>query len=283
MPDLTDVQAMIDVAQEACEPTEILDADGQVIALFTTPTIVTRDGSLIDVEAFTHRLRPAPRRTQGTVTTRTPAAFAGYLTRHAQPCTEVWADDQVQTLIAVLNADTPTTPGWRDHRAILEPTPSTAWIAWASIDGVPMDPEEFAGFLHERAGDVGGTARETLADFARLAHGLKPQPEENRDGSRADSDQAVAQKPANDECSTSTSEPGIPSRFDVLLTPFVGGDTHLIHAHLAHHRTAGRPRLTVLLQSPVEVLADAFDDIVAAAAALIQQPIWDGTPADPAT
>lgn len=297
MPELTDVQAIIDVAQEACGPAEIT-LDGQVVAL-----IDSLRGTLLDVDAIVSSLRPTPRRTHGTVTTRTPQAFAGYLARHALPWSEVWVDDDRHTLLAVLNADSPTEPGWRDHRVILRPAMTVAFDAWTGIDGVPLALDEFGRFLRDRAGDVGSTAADMLAGFSRRqdrlvgkshglvekshglvekCHGLETEtgnPEPVRDGPGTDPSDATATTPGP----TNVSDLGLPATFLIEMSPYAEGQTRLVNARLIYRHDDEHPRITVHLDGAAAALDDAFDEIVATADQLIAPPVWEGTPALPAT
>ena len=69
--------------------------------------------------------------------------------------------------------DNPIEPGLKQHRIVLVRTPTLAWEAWRTHNGVKMTQDAFAEFLDERAIDVVKPSGADMLELARSFHATR--------------------------------------------------------------------------------------------------------------
>lgn len=106
-------------------------------------------------------LMPAPSRVNVLATLSNIGSFIDYVKRHAVSNSVVWCEFNPQTyklrFAAVLDEiGAASTPAWRDHWAVYEPSTSAEWQVWTSNDGPKQikDQVSFAEFLERNGDDI---------------------------------------------------------------------------------------------------------------------------------
>jgi len=286
MPDLTDTQAIIDVAKEAADPSPLGD-DGR---FFTVVTPEGGDLHIVDLEDHLDKYRDRPRRKTGTVNVHDAPAFIAYLSKHALPETEVWADLANQALVAVINAHegideladaiTQTIEGpagWGDHRAQLALRKTPAWVAWAKYDKQFLTQTTFAEHVEERLPDFAAPAG---ADMLELAQSFKAHSKVNFESSRRlkSGETTLEYREETEATAGKKGTIAIPDVFTLGIAPFDGTQGYKVNARFRYRITDGTLSLGYVLERPEDILRAAFDDIVTAVDGGITASIWHGTP-----
>lgn len=104
----------------------------------------------------------APRRKKGIATFSAIDSFAAYIATHAVDGTTAWADFNPQTFAlsftGVLDENSKSAPGWREHRAKYLPDMSTEWKTWTGSahngrNAKVFSQVEFAEFIEANSND----------------------------------------------------------------------------------------------------------------------------------
>lgn len=281
MPDLTDTQAIIDTATLAAEPTALSNTGSRL------HSVVVPEGAhveIIDLEEHLEAFRDRPRRKIGTVQVHDAPAFIAYLSKHALPETEVWADLANQQLVAVINANMGQTgdgvedyAGWGDHRVKLVLHKTPAWVAWAGNDKKLMAQSSFAEHVEERLPDF---VTPPGADMLELAQSFKAATNVAFESSRRlkSGETTLEYREQTEATAGKKGNIAIPDVFALGIAPFDGAEGYKVNARFRYRITDGTLLLGYVLERPEDVLRLAFDDIVTAVDGGITASIWHGTP-----
>jgi uncharacterized protein YfdQ (DUF2303 family) len=286
MPELNDVQTIVDTATLAAEPS-ILDPTNRF------HSVLVPDGAsleVIDIEKHLDKYRDRPRRKTGLVSVHDAPAFIAYLTKHALPETEVWADLANQQLVAVINANegidagaiaaTSTVEGpagWADHRAQLVLRKTPAWTAWATNDRKFLTQTTFAEHVEERLPDF---ASPSGADMLELAQSFKAHTRVEFEASRrlSSGQTTLVYREEGTATAGKKGDITIPDIFTLGLAPFDGCEGYKVQARFRYRITDGNLSLGYVLERPEDILRAAFSDIVADVDGGINATIWHGCP-----
>lgn len=136
-------------------------------------------GNLHKIDLTGEQYCDFPERKRGIVTVRNVASFRQYYAKHADGDSEVFADLDMGTVTAVLDAHRRTGDGgideefaarWQQHRLVLALQLTQPWKDWAGSDRKWMLQEPFAEFLEEHARDIdpgGGVSAMDLFEAAQ--------------------------------------------------------------------------------------------------------------------
>lgn len=240
------------------------------------------EGYLITVDTEEYAQRP--HRKRGTVTASDAAAFAAYVKKHGLAQTEVWSNPPTASLVAVINAHMGTTgdgvedyAGWGDHRVQLRLTTTPAWTAWASHDRKLLGQVDFAEHVEDRLIDFVTPDGATMLELAQTFNAKRSVKFESSRRLKSGETQLVYKE---DETAAAgrKGDIDIPDTFELALRPYEGCAPYRVPARLRYRIVDGQLRLGYVLERPDEIQRAAFDDIVNAVHAEIDQPIWNGTP-----
>lgn len=152
----SDTQAIIDAARLGEAPAEL--------ELGRFYVVRRTDGGVKEIDLTGDQYRDFPRRTEGAVYVDNVASFAAYYAKHADPGTEVYADENRHTITAVLDAPWPSADDdgyagddgarWRQHVLVLKPPFTDAWKTWAGNDRQMMGQTQFAEFIEDNLSDI---------------------------------------------------------------------------------------------------------------------------------
>ncbi|MFH9403304.1 DUF2303 family protein [Streptomyces sp. NPDC017638] len=266
---LDGIQSVIDIAQQATEPTKL---DPGHIYTITTPRGVHQ----VDLTGPEHTGRPG--RKHGTTTVRDAESFLAYWAKHSDADSEVYADSDRLTVTAVLDAHTATDPRWAGHRLHLALRETTAWKQWLHMDGQLMKQEEFAEFLEDHLPEL---LEPSSADMLEIAQSFQAAVKVDfQSASRLSSGQRQFQYVETQ--STKAGQKGqltVPEVFTIGLVPFEGSEGYRLTARLRHRIGQDGLRLGYKLERPDEVRKTAFADVVKAVGERIDSTVMNGSPA----
>jgi len=251
---------------------------GKVYA-FVLPGSGDRPYSLQMVDTW--RENDRPRRAVGTIEASSAAGFVNAVKRVDPVDYGVYANFAREQLVAVLNDDTPTGPGWRDHRVELVLEPSVEWRHWFDNQGL-KDQEAFAELIEEGLPDIVEPAAATMLELAqtfeaslsgrfkqagRLANGVRQYVFEEDVDAKAGHGGTI----------------DIPEKFTIRVRPYVGSEPISVEARLRHKVRDGKLQIGYLLVRPEDVKAKAFEGIVVEVGDTLDVTVVEGSAPPPAT
>lgn len=263
MPDRTDTDATIEIAQAAMAHTPLHlggDSESPVVAVPLPPGWTA---ATIDTEQWA----AAPRRARGTVQVHDADSFARAVRQRAAiDEVALYANEETKQLIAVLNDDLVDSsgdqvPDWRDHRVELSLRARPEWTHWRSIDGRYIDQEAFAEHIErglpELVAPAAAEALEIAQTFQATVSARFKQGSRLRDGAQ--------QFQYEEDIEASAGSSGlltIPDQLVIRVAPFFGATAVDVSARFRFRLKAGELSLGYLLDRPDEVERTAFSNIV---------------------
>lgn len=256
---MTDTQPVIDAALRSAE------AKGLTPEIFSVVVPADGEHQLIDLTDKLERQEPTPRRKHERITLHTGDSLAQYVNVHnAKDGTAVvFADVEQASVVAILNAPNGKQAGWSDHRATLKLRFTDAWKRWIDRDGTMMSQTDFAALIEVGLIDIAEPDSATLLEIATTfeAHSAA----NFKSATRLESgERQFRYEETIDARAGRTGELQIPAEFIVVLQPFEGSDVYPLHARLRYRLNDGKLTLGYNLDRPRDVLATAFDDVLAA-------------------
>lgn len=253
----TDVAAAVLTTLDLAAPHAVSD-DGRFFAV----PVGTR---LVDLMREAEKFAPHPARKVGTYTVRDAESFAWYVTRHATPWTEAWADLNRRAILAVIDGHAASAgnfgAGHGEHRVTLELRHTTAWKAWADLNGRMLPQEQFAEHVEARQAEV---VEPRGADLLTIAQTIKQTKAADFESSKRLSDgQTVLVY--REETKTSAGKSGefeVPETITIAVAPFEGSDPFKVTARLRTRIDGGRLLIGYALDRADEVLEAAFRDVL---------------------
>lgn len=184
----------------------------------------------------------------------------------------------------MLNSDQPgesPLAGWADWRAELRLPLTPEWRTWLGVAGKDLSQLEFADFLEDHRLDVkdpdGATLLEIVTNITatRTAHFAQAQ---NLADGRIQFQVSEGLETRAGKAHTLT----IPNSISLGLRPFAGGEAYRLDARLRYRINAEKGlSLSLRLDSPDDVIAHAFDQVVERITAQTGLPVYYGEPATP--
>ncbi|MGI8333440.1 DUF2303 family protein [Actinomadura scrupuli] len=273
----TENDAVIEAAIAQVEPHTL--TDGEIYGYKLPGRVEVID---LDTEVYANR-RERPRRKTGTVVVRNVASFAEYFGKHSDEDTEVYADLDAGTVLAVLNAHQPNgdAPRWEDHRLRLQLTPTLPWRRWIEKDRNMLPQVTFADFIDENLVDI-DKVPVPAAEMLQVATTFQA----NTKGSYTSkiNPSSGARSLIFEEDTTASSGSGkqtipVPDKFAVLLAPFDDVDLYRMEARLRYRIESSGLKLGFFLDRPDDVFRAAVQQIVDQVAEATEAVIMRGAPA----
>lgn len=268
---LTDAQAVIDAAVRSAQPTIVADK----IALVPVPA----GGHVekIDLRAELAPYDERPARKRGTFAVHDADSFVAYLSKHALPNTEVWADATAAKVVGVVNAHSggKDVAGWGDHRVTFAAAETDAWRAWAARDGQLLSQSDFAELIEERSVDI---IRPSAADMLELAQTFEATIGVRFESSKllSSGERVLEYREQVDAKAGRAGKLEIPKDFELALIPFEGADRFKVTARFRYRITDGALRVGYRLDRPADVKREAFLSVVQSIGERIEQPVLRG-------
>lgn len=249
-----EMQAVIDVAQEAAEP--------QVLEPGQAYSVVVPDGSSHLTFDTDDRL-PAPARKSGHPSFHDAASLSEYVNAHKGDGTVLYADVDLSNpgLVAVLNGHHGAGTGWGDHRATLRLRQTPEWRHWMGRNGETLKQTVFAEHIEDGLADIvepeGATMLELAQHFQATTKVNFKSAKQLADGQR----QLVYEETIEAKAGQ-RGEITIPQVFVLGISPFEGSAAYRLNARLRYRLNDGALAIGYVLDRPDKVVRAAFDDIL---------------------
>lgn len=272
MPENTENHDLIVAAQEAVEPYVVRHAidDGPAGLYIVRDT----DGDVhaLDLREQLGLLPEHPARKTGNITFTDPISLIGYLDKHGEPWTEVYADDRACTITAVINAHG-TQPGWADHKATLAVRLTDDWRDWTKYDGELMTQTGFAEFIEDHLPNF---AKPSGADMLELAQTFQATTKVDFASSQRikSGETQLLYTEHQDATAGKKGTLAVPDTFDLGLQVFENGEAYKVTARFRYRIHDGQLRLGYRLTRPRDVLVAAFRGVVEVVSGGITPDVW---------
>ncbi|WP_162941558.1 DUF2303 family protein [Desertimonas flava] len=220
----------------------------------------------------------APRRARGTVQVHSADSFVavcGRLVDEEGPdAVGLYADETANKLVAVLNDDIASAPGWRDHRVELVLRHTPEWEHWHRNQGLKSQ-QDFAETIEAGLTEIHEPAAATMLTIAET---FEAKVDVNF-AQGADMGRGRRQLTFNEKVTAKAGEGGaleIPEKMVLGLRPFIGGDAYKVEAKIKFRLREGKLAIGYVLDRPHETLRDAFLNDTQKVAAALQVALLQG-------
>jgi uncharacterized protein YfdQ (DUF2303 family) len=179
-------------------------------------------------------------------------SFVRYILKHGNDASEIYADTQRQTIVAVLDWHDDE-PGWGVHRATLKFRPDPDWQAWGKIDRRPMSQQEFAEFLEDQRWDI---VTPSAAAVMEACSNLDVTTSAAFSSRTRLSDGTIALSYSEDQ---RTGQVKVPQTITLKLYPFSGSELYEVHARIRTSIKDQKLTFKVLIDRPHKVVETAIE------------------------
>lgn len=210
-----------------------------------------------DVERYGSK----PRRSLGTINVHDAAGFTAAVVQRVGEGVDfpavVYADEERMALVAVLNDDYATEPGWRDHRVELALRKRPEWEHWRRQDGHLLGQEAFAEHIEDGLAELVSPAPGVMLDIAQTFSASTSG--RFKGGHRlADGRRQFVYEEDIDASAGDTGTVAVPEIIELAVRPFFGADRFAVTARFRFRLRNGELTLGYKLDRPDDVERAAF-------------------------
>ncbi|MDX3074593.1 DUF2303 family protein [Streptomyces sp. MI02-7b] len=264
------VQAIIDTAHRAAEPTKVEPGEIYLVA--------TATGDVRTIDLTGDQYLDTPSRKVGTTTVRDAGSFLAYYDKHHDDSSEVYSDVEKLSVTAVLDAHSDDAAAWQQHRLILSLRQTKPWREWLALDGQLVDQDRFASFLEDHLPDLVAPDSATMLEIAQSIQATTSASFQSSSRLQSGERKLVYTEDTTAKAG-GNGELTIPEVFQIAVMPFEGAERYRIQARLKYRIGRDGLRLGFKLEQPEDRLAAAFQDVVKQVSDSITEPVINGTPA----
>lgn len=250
---IDNVQAIIDAARKGMDP--VVLASGTHAQIIYTPTLGVQT---VDMD----KLRDVPVRKRGSVTVFDAASLNKILADNAiVGATTIYVnpDADKPAIVAVLNGNGVTGPGFGDFRASISFRPTPQWEKWTRIDGKLLPQVEFAEFCEENLVDIASPDSATIMEIVTYLQAT--QSTEFKSGVRLDNGQIQFTNLENVEAKVGSGQVAVPSILKLALAPIFGVEPFEIPARFRYRIIDRKLVMGIKLQRVEDVMGTTIKDI----------------------
>lgn len=234
--------------------------------------------------------RTTPDRKRGTTYLHDVASLKLFVQKHKQDGTEIYIDSDFGKgnikVTAILNGDTASASGFKDHRAVFEPNHTPDATEWLQNNGKRMNQDAFAAFLTNNARlivsqnpDNSSVKLPTGAEVLDFASNLEYAEKTTFKRGYREQDGRINFTFQSEDAGKNEQNLKMYEKFGIAFTPYLNGDSFFVEAALKFRidKNNGELLLWYELQQVHKVMEQAArgiaDDLKAAFADL---PIYYG-------
>lgn len=248
----TEAEAVADLAFAAAEPSELDPSVPQSL-------IVPRGATLFELDLSDWRETPV--RPTGIYRPASVEAFIAYVAwQQSDANTTVWVHPTSGKVEAVFDDNGAETPGYRQHRALLQLQPTPEWTYWTRKDGEMMSQEQFAEHIEGGLEEIAAPDAADMLEIAQSFHASKEG--QFRQSTRLASGEQRLQYDETIQATAGRSgELTVPTVVMLAIAPFYGEDRYRLTARLRFRLAGGKLTLGYVLDRPESVQRDALEGI----------------------
>lgn len=210
-------------------------------------------------------LRAAPRRSKGSQRVLDAESFVAEVQRRALTSgasgTTVYADARTLSLVAVLNDDNGTAPGWRDYRVEYEVALTPEWVHWGGRNNTDLALESFARHIEDGLEQIVEPPAADMLELAQTFHAQTGAKFKQASRLATGSTSLVYEE----DVSASAGAAGqveIPQTFTLRLAPLYGTPVSDVEAWFRYRLKSGQLTLSYKLRRPEEFERSGFAYVV---------------------
>lgn len=251
------MQAVIDAARLS-DKAQRIEATSQY-ATWLHPTVGGPVLTRVDIESG----GAAPFRKRGTIQVFDAASFNDILAaNHEAGNITIYVNRDVNTpsIVAVMNGNGETGPGWGDFRAEIVFRFTSQWLKWKAIDGKMFGQLAFAEFIEDNLADVVSPAG---ADMLEIAQELSVKRSVDfKSNIRLQDGRLQFQNIENLEAQVGAGQIAIPPTITLGIAPVFGLPPFKVDARLRYRVENGKLTLGIKMQRVEDIMAAVVNDMV---------------------
>ena len=249
------LQAVIDAARLGTEPKK-LDTVG-AIQHWALP------GDVLAVSISLEAGLAAPLRPRGTMQVFDAASFNELLTANdkaGDTTVYINRDAAAPAIVAVLNGNGESGPGWGDFRAEIVFRFTPQWKRWTAIDGKSMGQTAFAEFIEDNMGDIVTPPGAEMLEIAQYLSATRSV--DFKSAIRLSSGQIQFQNLESIDAKVGAGQVAIPETITLGIAPVFGLPPFRIEARFRYRIIDGKLSLSIKLQRVEDIMAAVVNDMV---------------------
>lgn len=250
-------QAIIDAARLGFETKKLIA--NETLAYYAVPKA---DGVHIE----TVNIEPGnavPMRPRGTTQVFDAASFNELLAvNDTAGSTTIYINRDANTpsIVAVLNGNGSTGPGWGDFRAEIVFRFTPQWKRWTSIDGKMMDQSAFAEFVEDNMADIVSPPGAEMLEIAQYLSATRSV--DFKSAIRLSSGQIQFQNVESIDAKVGAGQVAIPETITLGIAPVFGLPPFRVEARFRYRVQDGKLRLGIKLQRVEDTMEAVVNDMV---------------------
>jgi uncharacterized protein YfdQ (DUF2303 family) len=254
---MDNLQAVIDAARLGGKPEHIQTVGAVAHYALSHPSgVIMKEISLED--GLDRPVRP-----RGIVEVFDAASFSAILDANQESgdiTVYVNRDAAAPSIVAILNGNGPSGPGWGDFRAQIAFRATPQWKKWKAIDGTMMQQAQFAEFIEDNLEDVVDPAGATMLEIATYLQTTRTT--HFKSGLRLSSGAVEFRHEQSDDAKVGAGKVEVPETIILALAPVFGLPPYRIPARFRYRLTDGRLTLGIKLQRIDDLMATIVNEMV---------------------
>lgn len=219
------------------------------------------DGASIEVVDLETGL-PAPVRKRGTVQVFDAASFNALLTANEGGNATIYVNRDVDApaIVAVMNGNGDTGPGWGDFRVEILFRFTSQWKKWKAIDGKMMPQLAFAEFIEDNLGDVVSPVGAEMLEIAQYLSATRSV--DFKSGIRLSDGTIQLTNIESTDAKVGAGQKAVPETISLGIAPVFGLPPFKIDARFRYRIEGGKLQLGIKLQRIEDIMAEVVNDMV---------------------
>lgn len=252
---MDNMQAVIDAARQGAQPATVFEGNGRKFIVI--PGVGDRPGATTEIN--TEVLGAAPLRKRGTIRVFDIASLNALMAENPGGDITVYVDRSVAkpAIVAVLNGNGKTGPGWGDFRASIEFRHTPQWLKWMGIDGKWLPQADFANFIEDNLLDVRDPP---AADMLEISQFLEVTRTTNFKSVTRPKSGLIQFK--NESADAVNGDMKVPDMLTLFIAPLFGLPPMEVVARFRYRIEDGKLKLGVKLQRVEEIMAQIMEEMV---------------------
>lgn len=254
------MQAVIEAARQGATPTKLTQSGTKEWWLI--PGVGDTASEVQEID--TVHGNPTPARKRGRVIVFDAASFNIILADNATAGDiAIYLDRNPDkpSVVAVLNGNGATGPGWGDFRAEIQFRPTPQWVKWKGIDGKLLPQATFAEFIEDNLEDIAEPAGATMLEIATYLETTRTT--NFKSGLRLSSGLVQFQNVESDDTKVSAGQITVPETFTLGIAPIFGLPSYQVPVRFRYRLVDGKLQLGIKLQRVETMMAQVVEDVVA--------------------
>ncbi|HVE20628.1 MAG TPA: DUF2303 family protein [Acidocella sp.] len=259
MTDKQDVQAIIEVAQDALKPIQVEVTDANLLFI---PGTENRKPEIINLDLV--RPPATPRRKAGSITVFNIESLNSFIYHNKDAGnTNVYLDANIlkPRMVAILNDNGDAGPGHRDFKVYVEFRETPEWTKWHKIDGTMLPQDAFAEFIEENLQDIYNPPGAEMLEIVTYLQATRAV--DFKSALNLSSGQVQFTNIESVDAKVGPGQIAIPTEFTLQIAPIQGSPRFKIPARFRYRLTDGKLKLGFKLLRIEDVMTEILDKAVA--------------------